>query len=280
MTRAADDALGLAVVGEVEAGAGGGGEVVDVVVRRWSEVVEVADRPAAAVAARRVENASSTRSGSAYAYGFSTTACTTLKIAVVAPMPSASVSTAAIVKPGFVRHCRNANGTSCRSSSSQSRRAHGVVALPAQARELRFDARRSPTGAARARAPRADRSRVDQLPRAQLDVMGELVVHFLLDRHAPQQRSQPLANGHGYTRLDQDAIDRGGKRRPGGGMARELLPSGPREAIELGAAAELGGAPFGVEQAALLHPIERRVERPFFELEAGSVASSIHRPMA
>src|SRR5437879_3690193 len=39
----------------------------------------------------------------------STTPLTTLKMAVVAPMPSASVSTATAVKPGFFTNCRTAN---------------------------------------------------------------------------------------------------------------------------------------------------------------------------
>ncbi len=41
------------------------------------------------------------RSGSGYASGRSSTAFTTVKIAVLAPMPSASVRTATAVKPGL-----------------------------------------------------------------------------------------------------------------------------------------------------------------------------------
>jgi hypothetical protein len=41
------------------------------------------------------------RSGSAYGSGRSSTALTTVKIAVVAPIPSANVTTAIKVKPGF-----------------------------------------------------------------------------------------------------------------------------------------------------------------------------------
>src|SRR6185437_4582166 len=39
---------------------------------------------------------------------FSSTACTSVKIAVVAPMPSASVNIAVIVNPGVRINCRNA----------------------------------------------------------------------------------------------------------------------------------------------------------------------------
>jgi hypothetical protein len=48
------------------------------------------------------------RSGSGYGSGFSKTAFTTVKMAVLAPMPSASVRTATAVKPGFLRSVRNA----------------------------------------------------------------------------------------------------------------------------------------------------------------------------
>src|SRR2546425_1147383 len=49
------------------------------------------------------------RSGSRYGRGCNNTALTTLKIAVFAPMPSASVSTATAVKPGFFNSSRKAN---------------------------------------------------------------------------------------------------------------------------------------------------------------------------
>ena len=47
------------------------------------------------------------RSGSGYASGRSSTPFTTLKMAVFAPMPSASASIATAVKPGFLRSVRN-----------------------------------------------------------------------------------------------------------------------------------------------------------------------------
>jgi hypothetical protein len=48
------------------------------------------------------------RSGLRYGSGRSNTALTTLKIAVLAPMPNASVSTATAVKPGFFSNWRKA----------------------------------------------------------------------------------------------------------------------------------------------------------------------------
>src|SRR5437016_7101525 len=49
------------------------------------------------------------RSDSRYGSALSNTALTTLKIAVFAPMPRASVSTATAVKPGFFSNWRTAN---------------------------------------------------------------------------------------------------------------------------------------------------------------------------
>src|SRR6266446_7290373 len=48
-------------------------------------------------------------SGSGYGSAFSNTPLITLKMAVFAPMPSASVSTATAVKPGFFSNWRKAN---------------------------------------------------------------------------------------------------------------------------------------------------------------------------
>ncbi len=56
------------------------------------------------------------RSASRYGSGSRRTPCTTLKMALVAPMPSASVSTATAVKPGARRRVRSAYATSCRIS--------------------------------------------------------------------------------------------------------------------------------------------------------------------
>ena len=48
------------------------------------------------------------RSGSAYGSGRSSTPFTTVKIVVVAPIPSASVATATAVNPGVRRSARKA----------------------------------------------------------------------------------------------------------------------------------------------------------------------------
>ena len=73
------------------------------------------------------------RSASGYGSGRSRIALMTLKIAVLAPIPSASVATATSVKPGEFRSVRAANRTSRQSSSmvspSESVRADRCLSL-------------------------------------------------------------------------------------------------------------------------------------------------------
>src|SRR4030081_1257500 len=57
----------------------------------------------------RRSHTTTSRSGSLNGNGRSSTALTTLKIAVFAPMPSASVMTATAVNPGFFKSWRKAN---------------------------------------------------------------------------------------------------------------------------------------------------------------------------
>src|SRR6267142_2150360 len=56
-------------------------------------------------------------SGYAYGSGCNSTAFTTVKIPVVAPIPSVRHRTAAVVNPRFLRIIRTANWTSCHSVS-------------------------------------------------------------------------------------------------------------------------------------------------------------------
>src|SRR5207302_3797525 len=69
-------------------------------------------------AAGTFSNGRTTRSGCAYGSGRSSTAFTTLKIAVVAPMPRASVRIAAAANPGAPRNVRTAYRRSWLSASS------------------------------------------------------------------------------------------------------------------------------------------------------------------
>src|SRR5580704_7088901 len=60
-----------------------------------------------------LEYTATSRSGSGYGSGFSNTPFTTENSAVFAPIPSASVSTAIAVNPGFFSRTRNPYRTSC-----------------------------------------------------------------------------------------------------------------------------------------------------------------------
>src|SRR5262245_32422045 len=61
-----------------------------------------------------VSHTITSRSGPGYGSGRSTTRSSTVKIAVVAPTPSARATSAAMVKPGARRSCRQPNRRSCR----------------------------------------------------------------------------------------------------------------------------------------------------------------------
>src|SRR5947199_7590695 len=65
--------------------------------------------PADRVPGPPLRSTTNSRSGSGNESGRNKKALTTLKIAVLAPMPSASVSTATAVKPGFFSNWRKAN---------------------------------------------------------------------------------------------------------------------------------------------------------------------------
>ena len=75
------------------------------------------------------------RSGCAYGNGRMSTLSTTVNIAVFAPMPNASVSTASAANPGELRNIRRPNLRSCQKLSMQ------PLLFPARDREQeRFQA--------------------------------------------------------------------------------------------------------------------------------------------
>ncbi len=73
--------------------------------RQW---LNLAGEPAEKAPSGEVVWKTTMRSGSGYGNGFSSTAFTMEKIAVLAPMPSARAATAASVKPGLFRKERTA----------------------------------------------------------------------------------------------------------------------------------------------------------------------------
>ena len=116
--EAADQPLGLIAAGQVEHRAAIDAEVLEDLVL-LAPVLKIRPRDRHRLA-RRASSPPSImmRSMSAYGYGRSITASTTLKIAVVAPMPSASVSMTTAVKPGALRSVRSAKRTSLVTAST------------------------------------------------------------------------------------------------------------------------------------------------------------------
>ena len=75
---------------------------------------------------------------------------------------------------------------------------------------------------------------------------------------------------HSHDRSDrltrpQDLGHAGGKGAPGTGFGCQLRAARPGQPVELRSAAELGRAPFRLDPAAAFEPVERGVERPFFD---------------
>ena len=134
---------------------------------------------------------------------------------------------------------------------------HVAVPLPAELPELALHAAdvSHPLLRLPPRRLRIDPAR-DQLARPQLEVQRDLLVDLLVDRHAPEPRAQRAlhdANSTFETPVEkrrQAAVSAASRSRPGGG-----------DAVELRAPAELGRAPFGLDQALPLEAVERRIER-------------------
>src|SRR4029453_7357800 len=65
----------------------------------------------------------------------------------------------------------------------------------------------------------------------------------------------------------QDQRDGVTQALPAGGFGFELAAPLAREAVELGFAAAFGGLPFGLQPAAVLQAVQRRIERALSDLE-------------
>ena len=126
-----------------------------------------------------------------YGSGRSSVASTSAKIALLAPMPSASVSVATSVNAGAVRNCRNANLMSSRNSSSHRVTLHLTISLSAKVHTRPLEAAHVAHLLDRQRARgRRIHAAGDELARAHLDVQRDLFVELLIERHAPQPRTQ------------------------------------------------------------------------------------------
>ncbi len=125
------------------------------------------------------------RSGSGYGSGRRSTASTSAKSAVVAPMPSASVRVAASVKPGA---CRSRRAASDRSRHSASARGNPTAARTSS-RTRSGDPRRSrasraasvPVGAVAARGLRAH-----------LEVEAQLLLEVAVELRPPEEQGETV----------------------------------------------------------------------------------------
>jgi hypothetical protein len=117
------------------------------------------------------------------------------------------------------------------------------------------------------------------LAQAHLAMEGELTVDLVFDRRLPEPRAQEQAThdrGPSARRLEQDAGNRAREDLPGLGLAPQPGPPGRGQAIGLDPAPELRFAPLGLDPSPLLHAIERRIERPVFDVEG--VADGLFEP--
>jgi hypothetical protein len=72
-------------------------------------------------------------------------------------------------------------------------------------------------------------------------------------------------NGANVSSRQENLGDAGSKEPPCVGFRRELRAPLPSEAVQLRATTQLGLTPFGLQPAAPLHPVERRIQRAFFD---------------
>ena len=118
-------------------------------------------------------------------------ASTSAKIALLAPMPSARVSVATSVKAGERLQLADREFQIVAELVEPLREAHVPISLSAKGRHRAFEARDIAEPAERQLAcGRRIHAALDELARAHLDVQGELFVDLLLERHAPQPRTQ------------------------------------------------------------------------------------------
>src|SRR5438132_85422 len=177
------------------------------------------------------------RSMSGYGYGRSITASTTVKIAVVAPMPSASVSITTAVKPGFFRSARSAQRTSLVTLSTGRTRIDASSSTSGDSRRI---ASSCVTPFARSAWYSSSRCwRISSLmPRGQSGIVDSSDPVDGFDELTPRA---PLRGEHGGARLREPVV-------PPAALARLFDPA-------------------ALNPAAFLEAIEQRIERRDAELQ-------------
>src|ERR1043166_1247806 len=190
------------------------------------------------------------RPGSAYGSGRSSTALTTLKIAVLAPMPSMRVRVTVSAKPGWRRSARRAWLKSLRRSPQKGRRN--------SSRASSFQCSRAPNSSwARRRASSG------VMPRRRF----RSVAISRRKRTSSSSRLSLPSRGLSILRQPEYEVDRVGDPLPVGPLGGEAAAAGGGEGIEAGAAVVLGRPPFGADQPLPLQPVERGIEGAFVHLE-------------
>ena len=105
-----------------------------------------------------------------------------------------------------------------------------------------------------------------QLAASHGEMEFELAVDFFVDLRAAEAQREALTELHASGRL-QDSGHGAREAHPFGRARGELRPAERRDPVELRSSADLGRAPFGLDQAAQFEAVERRVERPFLDVQ-------------
>ncbi len=177
-------------------------------------------------------------------------------------MPSARVSTETMVKPGFANELAAGERHILSKLREVLRAAHVVVPLPADRAAGRVDPVDIPEPPNRRLAGIGGmHALLDELACAHLDMERKLRVDFVLDARPPEARAEPLSELHaGSSTFDTPVANRAHCSVSAASCLRPFR----RDSIELGLASKLRDAPVRLDQAAALHSIQRRVERPLF----------------
>src|SRR6202162_3048328 len=195
------------------------------------------------------------------------TPCTTLKIAALAPMPRASVATAAAAKTGLRFRPRTPYRTSCRRVS--------ITGAPVASRDasLCFSIPPNASSASR-RASSGGRPRSTNL-RVSMSMGKRISSSSWLSTAGRRKRARktvltrkvmaaPLL---ACSARGQNARDRLREPLPAFLLLGELLSAAAGQLVEAGAPVVLRGAPLRADPPLRFQAVERRVQRPLVDLE-------------
>src|SRR6185436_20689262 len=199
---------------------------------------------------------------------------TTLKIAVLAPIPSASVSTATKVKPGLRASVRRPNRRSCaRSSSRRGRDSSRDSSLKrSMPPKLSTAARRASSGGIPART-------FFSVCCSTWNRISSSISRSIASRPIQDRNRDQLSRGDSMARRSsgcggvEDQVHRLGKPLPVAPLFGELLPACLGERIEAGAAVVLRHPPLRGDPSLALQAVQGGIERSL--IDAGLVLRSL-----